>query len=116
MRAWLTAALLLTLAGSAAMAQERRGIRFWNLTAHTVKELYLSPAGRNEWGPNQCKNDRDGEVDHDERLRITGIEPGRYDARLADAQGRVCVVRGIDIAAGAVFAIEEKQLTECTTR
>ena len=37
----------------------------------------MSPAGENIWGPGQCKNDRDGTVDHDERLRITGIEPSR---------------------------------------
>jgi len=115
MRKWLIA-LALVFACTAAAAQERRGIRFWNLTAHTVKQLYLSPAGKDEWGPDQCRNDRDGEVDHDERLRITGIEPGRYDAKLADASGRVCIVRNIEIAAGAVFAIEEKQLAECTGR
>ena len=113
MRQVLGAALALALAGSAATAQDRRGIRFWNLTAHTVKQFYLSPAGQNAWGPDQCKNDRDGEVDHDERLRITGIEPGRYDAKLADAAGRVCIVRNIEIKAGAVFSIEEKQLSDC---
>ena len=109
----LAAMLSLFLLCSDATAQERRGIRFWNLTAHTVKHLYLSPAGQEQWGPDQCKNDRDGEVDHDERLRISGIQPGRYDAKLADARGRTCIVRNIEINAGAVFAIEEKQLTEC---
>jgi len=115
MRTGLALAFVLLLVGSAA-AQDRRGIRFWNLTANTVKEFYLSPAGKDEWGPNQCKNDKDGEVDHDERLRIVGIEAGRYDAKLADVRGRVCVVRNIDIKAAAVFTIEEKQLTECTRK
>jgi len=115
MRAVVIAVALL-VACDAAAAQDRRGIRFWNLTAHTVKQLYLSPAGKEAWGPDQCRNDRDGEVDHDERLRITGIEPGLFDVRLADARGRVCVVRNVEIKAGAVFAIEEKQLTECTGR
>src|ERR1700752_578024 len=108
-------ALVLSLACSSELAaQGKKGIRFWNLTTATISGLQLSPAGKNDWGPNQTANDKDGEVDHDERLRITGIEPGRFDAKLADAQGRVCVVRGIDIKAGAVFAIEEKQLTDCT--
>ncbi|MFL5043502.1 MAG: hypothetical protein ACJ8EA_01550 [Xanthobacteraceae bacterium] len=116
MRELLGAGFVLLLVCCAATAQDRRGIRFWNLTANTVKEFYLSLAGKNEWGPNQCKNDRDGEVDHDERLRITGIEPGRYDAKLADVRGRVCVVRNIEIKASAVFTIEEKQLTDCARR
>jgi hypothetical protein len=97
---------------SGAHAQSK-GTRFWNLTLYTVTSLQLSPAGENAWGPDQCKNDRDGTVDHDERLRITGISPGRYDAKLADKIGRVCVVRNIDVKDGGVFTIEEKQLTDC---
>ena len=70
-------------------------------------------AGKDSWGPDQCKNDRDGTVDHDERLRITGIEPGPYDVKLADTIGRVCIVRNVEVKDGAVFSIEEKQLTDC---
>jgi hypothetical protein len=114
MRELVGATLALLLLSSIAAAQDRRGIRFWNLTAETVKQLYLSPAGKDEWGPDQCKNDRDGEVDHNERLRITGIEPGRYDVKLADVRGRLCVVRNVEIKDAAVFTIEEKQLAECT--
>ena len=45
--------------------------RFWNLTANTITSLQLSPAGKNDWGRKQAGNDRDGTVDHDERLKIT---------------------------------------------
>ena len=110
------AALLLVLFASAADAQDRRGTRFWNLTANTVNQFYLSPAGTDTWGPNQCKNDKDGEVDHNERLRITGVQTGRYDAKLHDERGRVCLVRGIEIKDGAIFSIEEKDLKDCATR
>jgi hypothetical protein len=116
MRPVLLAFLLAGLAASAAAAQERKPIRFWNLTLNTIVHLHLSPAGQNAWGEDQCKNDRDGTVDHDERLRITGIEPGRYDVKLEDKTGRVCVVRDIEVKAAAVFAVEEQQLTECTRR
>ena len=92
---WL-AVVLLALAVSAATAQDRRGMRFWNLTLYTVTSLQMSPAGRDTWGPDQCQNDRDGTVDHDERLRITGIEPGRYDVKLADRIGRRMVFIGTD--------------------
>ena len=95
------------------LAQDRKGIRFWNLTLYTITAFQMSPAGTDNWGPDQCKNDRDGTVDHDERLRITGIEPGRYDVKLADKIGRVCIVRNIEVKDGAVFSIEERQLTDC---
>ena len=38
---------------------------------------------------------------------------GRYDAKFSDITGRECTVRDIKIEAGAVFAIEEKDLTSC---
>ena len=93
---------------------ESRPPRFRNLTLYAVSELYLAPAGTTSWGPNQCKNDKDGIVDPDERLRITGVEPGIYDARLTDVSGRSCLVRNIKMEAGGIFSIEEKDLTACT--
>ena len=103
-------AVLLTLAG--ADAAERRGMRFWNLTLYTLTSLQFSPPGQNAWGKNQCENDDDKAVDHNERLRITGLGPGRYDAKLVDRLGRTCVVKDVDVKDG-IFAIEEKQLTDC---
>jgi hypothetical protein len=97
---------------SAATAQDRPP-RFWNLTRHTIAEFYLAPAGTTKWSDNQCKNDKDGTVDSDERLRITGISPGTYDAKLKDVSGRSCLVRNIKVEAGEVFSIEEKDLASC---
>ena len=101
------------LVGSPVLAQDRKGIRLWNITLNTITTFQISPAGTDSWGPDQCKNDRDGTVDHDERLRITCIEPGRYDVRLADKIGRICIVRNVEVKDGALFAIEERQLTDC---
>jgi hypothetical protein len=106
-------AMLVATTTTAADAQNRP-TRFWNLTQHTISEFYLAPAGTTDWGQNQCKNDKDGTVDPDERLRITGVGSGTYDARLADVQGRRCLVRGLKIEVGEVFSIEEKDLTECS--
>lgn len=83
------------------------------MTQDTIKEFYLAPAGTTHWGPNQCKNDKDGTVDPDERLRITGVPSGTYDARLTDVKGRTCTVHNLKIEAGQIFSIEEKELTSC---
>ncbi len=82
--------------------------RFWNLTANTITSLQLSPAGKNDWGRNQADNDRDHTVDHDERLKITDTAPGMYDVKFVDKSGRTCVVPNIEVKAGGVFTIEEK--------
>jgi hypothetical protein len=105
--------LVLVATSIAAIAQSRP-TRFWNLTRHTISELYLAPSGSTEFGPNQCKNDKDGTVDPDERLRITGVASGTYDAKLKDVSGRSCLVRNIKVEAGEIFSIEEKELTACT--
>jgi hypothetical protein len=112
MRRWAVM-ILLCVASSPALGAERP-TRFWNLTRHTISEFYLAPAGTTNWGANQCKNDRDGTVDADERLRISDTPPGVYDAKLADVSGRVCIVRNVKLEAGEIFSIEEKDLTSCT--
>ena len=112
--AFMVLALAVLAATSSPALAESRPTRFWNLTRYTISELYLAPAGTTNFGPNQCKNDKDGTVDHDERLRITGVEPGSYDAKLTDVSGRSCLVRNIKVEAGQIFSIEEKELTSCT--
>jgi hypothetical protein len=112
MTRWILAAVL-SLTGAGHLAAQGKGIRFWNLTSATVSGFQLSPAGKENWGPNQALNDKDGEVDHDERLRIMNIEPGRYDARVSYRDNRQCVVRNIELRADAVFSIADKDLTDC---
>ncbi len=82
-------------------------------TSATISSFELSPAGKNEWGPNQTLNDKDKEVDHDERLRITGVEPGRYDAKVGYSGAKQCFVRDIEIKADAVFSVSDKDLKDC---
>jgi hypothetical protein len=110
---WILALVALLMAGGELAAQAKKGIRLWNLTTATISGFELSPAGKDAWGPNQTLNDKDKEVDHDERLRITGVEPGRYDAKVSYRDARQCVVRGIEIKADAVFSIADKDLKDC---
>jgi hypothetical protein len=108
------AALIALILAFVPISASAKDTRFWNLTADTITSLQLSPTGKNEWGQNQADNDRDHTVDHDERLKITDIAPGVYDVKFVDKSGRTCVVRGIEVKAGAVFSIEEKGLKDCT--
>ena len=108
-------ALMLMVAAAEAQTTKRSGMRFWNLTLYTLTSLQFSPPGQNAWGRNQCENDDDKTVDHNERLRITGLTAGRYDARIIDKIGRTCIVKDVEVKDG-VFSIEEKQLTSCQQR
>jgi hypothetical protein len=109
----LIAIWVISIALPSPLLAQGKGIRLWNLTTSTITGFQLSPAGQNAWGPNQTLNDKDKEVDHDERLRITGVEPGRYDAKVGYAGARQCFARDIEIKADAVFSIADKDLKDC---
>ena len=110
---WILASIALLLASAGELAAQGKGMRLWNLTTSKMTSFQLSPAGKGAWGPNQTLNDKDKEVDHDERLRITGVEPGLYDAKVSYRDSRQCLVRGIEIKADAVFSIADKDLKDC---
>jgi V8-like Glu-specific endopeptidase len=96
------------------MSASAKDTQFWNLTANTITSLQFSPTGKNEWGRNQADNDKDHTVDHDERLKITDTASGTYDVKIVDESGRTCVVPNIQVKAGAIFSIDEKNLKDCT--
>lgn len=87
--------------------------RFWNLTTGTIKEFRLAPVGSTSFGKNQCENDPDAAVDHDERLDVTGVGSGRYDAKIVYASGKACMARGLEVKEGKVFSIDDHDLTDC---
>ena len=119
------ALVLLALCGVLRPAAAQERMAFWNLTSFTITDLVMAPLGaegaaRGPFGPNQCANDRDGAVDHDERLRLTGIAPGRYDVRLttkssATRPGRVCTVPGVEVHGGGkyAFSLSDSDLVDC---
>ncbi len=104
---------LLALSSGAQAAEQR--LTFWNLTSDTITNLVMAPAGTDGFGSNQCANDRDGSVDHDERLRLTGIQPGRYDVRLTQKRGRICTVRGVEVKGEGryAFSLADDDLKDC---
>jgi len=107
---WLSLACFTAV--NAAFAADKP-TQFWNLTSPTITKLEISKAGANVFGPNQTANDPDGAVDHDERLKITGIETGVYDIRLTLEDGTACMARNVKIQKGKVFFLEDKNLVDC---
>jgi len=113
MRQLVLSSFAFTLAAAVVAFAQGRPARFWNLTQERISEFYLAPPGTTNWGPNQAKNDKDGVVDPDERLNITGVASGTYDVKLTGKEGRTCTVKNVKVEAGQVFSIDEKELTSC---
>ena len=109
----IVAALTVIVGAGAVQAADRGVTRFWNLTGETITHLYLAPTGTTEWGADQCKNDPDGSVDFDERLRILGVSSGHYDVKFTDKTGRSCITKNVEVKAGAVFSIDKETMAHC---
>jgi hypothetical protein len=110
MRTGTTALAFLICVGASGALAAAKPTQFWNLASATVTKLEISKAGANAFGPNQTANDPDGAVDHDERLKITGVTTGTYDVRLTFEDGHTCLVRNVQIRDGKVFSLEDKDL------
>ena len=110
----ITLAVLLVL-GVQDIADAADRMLFWNLTSATITSLTLAPAGTTAFGPNQCANDKDGAVDHDERLRLTGIQPGRYDVQVVEKKGRTCLARNVMVSGEGryAFSLSDDDLQDC---
>ena len=103
------------LCGAADVGHAQTGLQLWNTTTVTITSFQFAAPGTTNWGFNQCENDSDKSVSADERLRLTGIKPGRYDVRLADSTGRVCTVRDVEVKAGGKYALKigNNDLKDC---
>ena len=105
-------AILAFAAGGPALADEKP-IRIWNLTASTILDLRLAPSGAKNFGRNLAKDDKDGELDVDERLSLKDTPPGLYDVKLGLKGGRKCDVLKLELKKAEIASIEEKDLLNC---
>ena len=55
MRVLLLASIALALMGSSVLAQDRKGIRFWNLTLYTITSFQMSPGGPTTGAPTNAR-------------------------------------------------------------
>ena len=121
MRNLLVIGFLLAAASGIALADDddkkasKSKMKFWNLTGVDLTEVSLAPAGTDKFGDNQCKNDDNGAIENDERLPLKGVTAGKYDVRIKDKVGRVCLVKNVDVKEGApyAFSIETEQIKDC---
>lgn len=96
-------------------AEVKSKMKFWNLTGENLTELYLAPEGSDKFGDNQTKNDDNNVAEADERLPLTDVKAGVYDAKIKDKNGRTCLVKGVELrdTGPYSFSLEADQLTDC---
>lgn len=82
-------------------------------TSTSFAGVYLAPAGTTNWGANETLNDKDHTLDFGERLLLTGVTPGRYDAKLVTDKGKTCVRKDVDLTRDTSFEIRDGDLAGC---
>ncbi|MDE2577306.1 MAG: hypothetical protein KGL46_00735 [Hyphomicrobiales bacterium] len=107
-----TLAAVCAIAALPALGGEKP-MRIWNLTSSPIVDLRLAPQGSQAFSADLTKRDKDGEIEHDERLVLGDMTPGDYDARVKLKDGRACSLAGLRLTAGKVTAIEESNLENC---
>ncbi|MBN9560328.1 MAG: hypothetical protein J0H14_06295 [Alphaproteobacteria bacterium] len=109
-----TILLLLGLCASAGASAAAERFFVYNLTTSTeFTGVFLAPAGTEKWGANQALNDKDKSLETSERLPLTGISRGKFDVKLQDRKGHVCVKRGVDLTQDTSFDIRDTDLADC---
>ena len=106
--------LLMTVTSCvSARAREARFVAFNSTTSTDFSALDLAPAGTDNWGPNQVLNEKDKSWEASERIRLSGITHGRYDARLVDEKGRKCRLSDVDLTKDTSFEVRDADLASC---
>jgi len=109
-----TILLLLALCVSAGVGAAADRFFVYNLTTSTeFTGVFLAPVGTETWGANQALNDKDKSLETSERLPLIGISRGKFDVKLQDRKGHVCVKRGVDLTRDTSFDIRDADLAGC---
>lgn len=107
------AMLMTAMSCVSASGREARFVAFNSTTSTDFTALYLAPAGTDQWGPNQVLNEKDKSWEASERIRLSGIKPGRYDARLVDEKGQECRLSNVDLTKDTSFEVRDADLASC---
>jgi hypothetical protein len=104
----------LVLGCSVAIAADDKPLLFLNRAGETMVKLQFAPAGTTKWGTDQTQYEDDKQVEHNEKIPLKDVTPGRYDIRFTDIKGRSCTLKNLDVKVGALVVVREAELPpEC---
>jgi hypothetical protein len=99
---------------SVAIAADDKPLLFLNRAGETMVKLQFAPAGTTKWGSDQTQYEDDKQVEHNEKITLRDVTPGRYDVRFTDIKGRSCTVKNLDLKPGTLVVIRQAELPpEC---
>ena len=80
-----------------------------NQTGESLEGLFVSPTGKDSWGPDQLGKK---EVKDGESFKLTGIDKGMYDFKFV-VDGKPCVLAKVDFSASETFEMTKEIWQGC---
>ena len=102
--------LLLYVVPIASAAAADRFTAYNETTTTDFTGVFLAPEGTGKWGSNEALNDKDKSWDAGERLTILSANRGRFDLKVVDKAGHVCVKPGLDLTNDTTFDVRDEDL------
>jgi hypothetical protein len=106
-------ASLFTLSSGATAQAVEESMTFRNGSAFDIREIYLSKTNHRTWEEDVLHTRI---LSAGDSIRVGGIDPGRYDIKLVDEDGDVCIVHNIDLYSNRVWTISNAGLLDCESR
>ena len=106
-RAGLALLAVLALAPGAAAA----GLRLTNASDWEIHHLFLSPAGKKHWGPDQLG--RQVLAAHDGVAELHDVPCATYDVKFIDEDANDCLIPEVDVCAAGGWSITNDDLLDC---
>ena len=94
-----------------AVAGASNSVQMLNQSGFTIHELYVSPSGSTQWGPDQLGNTI---IQPGGQFTLTDIACGTYDVMMTDPYGGSCTVPSVSLCAGAEqWVLTDYYLSTC---
>ena len=113
MRAQYLMLLVLCVAPTAYAIAADRFIAYNETSATDFTGVFLAPEGTGKWDANEALNDKDKRWDAGERLTIMSVKRGRFDLKVVDKGGHVCIKPGLDLTKDTTFDVRDEDLAAC---
>jgi hypothetical protein len=104
-------AAALAFAATASAGSNDAAVVIKNSSSWTLQELYVSPSGEDEWGPDQLQEEV---IENGETFRLNGVPCGEYDVKVVDEEGDSCVIEEVGLCGGEdAWEVEDDVLLGC---
>ncbi|QHS10243.1 hypothetical protein [Sinimarinibacterium sp. NLF-5-8] len=85
-------------------------VEFVNQSSWEIHEIYFSPASAKKWGEDYLGDEI---LEKGDTLTLSGVTRGKWDVRVVDEDGDVCVLENVYLDSSDRWVINDEDLLGC---